>query len=190
MSLSIGQPLRLGQVEQSGRRAREAVGVAELRDADEAVHLGRLRRQDLRSGPDLQLRLIGAVLVDDDLVVRRRWTALDEVEGRELIVGLPRESERGRALARVADGFAVRAHDLRVGDPDTTLGRLDARRLAYGGKQRDRDVGPVAGAEVAAEALRRAHDRIGVAVDVGEQVVEGLLDRRGQHESARYECHA
>ena len=187
LALRVRDPLRFRQVEQRGGRAREAVGVAELRDPDEVVDLRCLRREDLDPVADAQVRLVGAVLVDDDLIVGGRRLALDEMERGELVVGLPREPERRRALTGVADDLAVLLDDLRVLDPDSAGGGLDTVGLLHGGEELDRDVGPVAGTEVAGEHFVRAHDRVGVAVDVREQVVERLLDRRGEHERSRHE---
>ena len=56
-------------VNKHDRRAREAVDGAELRDADELVLLRRLRGEDRDLLADVEVALVGRLLVDDDLVV-------------------------------------------------------------------------------------------------------------------------
>ena len=137
--------------------------------------------------PTLTLASCRGVPVDGDLILRLRTVALDEVEHAELRVGVPREAERRRALARIADRLAVRADDLRVRDLHVAFGRGHTLRALHFRQHGRGDVRTFTRAEVAAQPLRRAHDRVGVRIDVREEVVERLLDRRGEHERAGHE---
>ena len=164
----------------------EAVGGAELGDADDFVLARLLRGEHGHPVADLDVAGVGGVPVDDDLVGGlRRPAAFEDVELVEFRIGVPAEAERGRAVA--ADRLPVLAHDLGVGPGDVSLSGVDARCPAHDLGERGRDVRALPGAEVALQDLVTAHDRVGVLVDVREEVVERLLDRRGEHRRAGHE---
>ena len=128
------------------------------------------------------MSFVGAALVDDDLVgISGRVTALNEVELVQLLYRVPTETQRGRALTRVADRLVLAVDELRVIDLHVALRGLDAGRLGDDRLDRSGDRRARACARAALvvlECLRPAYLRVGSLVDVRDEVVEGLLDGR------------
>ena len=76
---------------------------------------------------DMELGLVGGVLVDDDFVAgARRATRGDERNGLSRALEFQPKPRRGRTRPRVADGLAVLVDDLCEVELHVALGRLDA----------------------------------------------------------------
>ncbi len=102
LALLAGDPLRLGQGEHGDRRAAERVDVAEGRDPDQRVLLGRLLAGDLDRVADREALVVGRRLVDHDLVVGLRRRALDVGERVEALAARSRSRGSARRCRRAA----------------------------------------------------------------------------------------
>src|SRR5205823_2445524 len=134
----------------------------ELGDPHDAIRLRRLLREDLDAVAEMELGLVGAVLVDHHLVARARWASRrDEVERVETLVGIPAETQARRTLPRVADRLVLLVDDLRVVELHVAFGRRHPPHTAHEvGNRRGNPWPLAAAAEVALEHCGRAHDGI------------------------------
>ena len=154
--------------------------VAELGDADDA-HLhrfGQLRDRCCRP-PRASPSWPG--LVDDDLVVRARRSALGQAVRVERRGAEPVPGEGGRPVAR--DRLAVAADQHAVA-ADVGLRLCHAWDLPHLRHQRGVDRRPL-GVTVVLDLRRAPHDCVGSLVHVGEQVVERGLQGVAEHHRAR-----
>ena len=180
-----GEQLGGGGVgEQHRGRTRRRVLAGEGGDAGDR-ELPRLAlREHGRYVAQLVAGLVGARLVDHDLVVGRRSVPAGELVGIEVGDVDPVAAER-RVLAHVADGLAVAPDELGV-PVDAQRGLVDAVGRSDGVEQRG--VEPGAGLAVAEVDLRGSPD-VGVdsLVGLGQHGVEGGTDRVGEDDGAGHE---
>ena len=148
--------------------------------------LGTGLHEDRRGVADRELARVGAQLVDDDLVVRRRRPSLHDVERVELGVAAPVAAERRRALGRVADGLPVLADDLGV-PLEVRLGEGDAIDAAHGLERGHVETGPGVVAHLVLDRRLAPDVGVGAFVDVGEHRLERRPDRVGEHEAPGHE---
>ncbi len=178
---------RGGRRERGDGGAEQAVRAAELHDAGERVVVAPGLGDDRHRGAHLVAGVVGAPLVDDDLVGSPGTPALHDVDRAQVTVVDEAETERRRALAVAAERVA-----LLVDDDRQSLHRPVGRGHAVGAAHRREQVGPDRAPALVAEALTAEllfgpHDRVGVLVDVVEEPVERVGDGRGEHERARHE---
>ena len=184
-AVGLEQAVGLGRREVRVAETGGAVGLAEPREADHGVGHRLADRQHLDLVFELDLAELGAVEIDHDLAVGCGRPALGDGERVEHRIGLPRRTERGGV--RPSDGQAVGAHDLRVALHET----VDRLHAVDGADPLDHRPGQPLGRppEAAVERALGRHDRVGAAVDAGEQRVERVADRGREHRHARQEAH-
>ena len=132
------------------RRTEQAVLAAELHDAAEGVVVAARLGDDRDRVAHAVAGVVGAALVDDDLVRSAGAAALHHAEGAQLAVPHEAEADGGRALAVAPERVALLVDDDR--EPlHLALGGLDAFRVAHGGQQ--------VGADGASAVRRRSPGR-------------------------------
>jgi hypothetical protein len=195
LPVGAGEALGLGEREVGADGAARALGRAEEELADERVVLAPELRQDADLVADVEPAVLHRLDVERDLVVAPRPPPLVEVVGAHRRVAGPVLDQRRRALGG-PEGLALAVEDPVGGaEPD---GDHEGHGLGHAVDPLDlvHEAGVEQAALVAhpAEAVGEQDGALDLGVDVlvggGEQVVEALVHRVGQHEGAGHEADA
>ena len=177
-------------VPQGERGAAEAVAVAEPDGRGEGERVAAGRRHDVDLIADLEVVVVGRVLVEGHLVRTDRSFAIEQANRFVRIGAVPRGSEHWRPAG--CHGFALLVDDLggalqrAVGVGDSGNGGDGVDEV--GGHRITGRLAAVAG--VVTEGEGGADLQVGVRVGVAEQRVEAGAHAVGEHERADDEGHA
>ena len=177
--------LRLGGGERGERRPGHAVGGAEGGDADHGDGHP-LREEHAGTAADVQPTVVGGGAVDDDLPRTGRGAPGDDPPRVETGGGHPIGPGRRRPVA--ADAVTVGTQELRLA-LDEGRGRADTVDAGDGADQRLGDAA-LCGDAFRGDAVAAAHDRVGVAVGLGEERAEAVAHGVAEHQRAGQERHA
>ncbi|HEV8528745.1 MAG TPA: hypothetical protein VGS60_14540 [Actinomycetes bacterium] len=135
----------------------------------------------------VEARIVGTLLVDDDLIVGAGWPPRHDHERVEIRGLIPVAPKGRRAGLGVAHRVAVLVDDAGVA-LDDPLGRRHPVDPSDGVDERRVDSSAhIASTLGVAEGGLLTGYGVGALVDVSEQVVEGLADGVSKHERARHE---